>query len=266
MKALLVPLSLLAACSQQATSSTNETPVAEEAAKPTAPPTPAAKAFVAEENTGLIEFHYGWSAEAAVVPQLVEQLRKDMAKVRTDLIAGAEEDKAMREKQGAEFHGFMSSTDYKTAGQSDRLLSLSVESGAYTGGAHGSYGVSALLWDRTAAKQIQFADLFAEPANMDRLLTQRWCDALNKEREKKRGEPVGGGGMFDECPKLDEIAIIPGDKDKNGRFETLAMVASPYVAGPWVEGAYEVELAVTPNLLSVLKGDYRTSFEAAQTQ
>ena len=81
----------------------------------------------------------------------------------------------------------------------------------------------------------------------------------------KRGEPVGGG-MFDDCPKLDEIAIIPGDKNKNGRFDTLALVASPYVAGPWVEGSYEIELAVTPDLLAALKGDYRTSFEAAQTQ
>ena len=101
---------------------------------------------------------------------------------------------------------------------------------------------------------------------MDRLLTQRWCDALNKAREEKRGEPVGGGGMFDECPKLDEIAIIPADKDGNGRFEQLMLVASPYVAGPWVEGSYEIELAVTPDLIAALKAEYRESFEAAQPQ
>lgn len=266
MKATL-PLALfVTACGQQASSTANQAAGIEPAAEVSKSVAPAAKAFVAEEKTDLIEFHYAWPAEAAAVPQLAERLHNDMAKVKADLIAGAEEDKAMRERQGAEFHGYMSSTDYETAGQSDRLLSLSVESGAYTGGAHGSYGVSALLWDRAAARQIQFADLFAEPANMERLLTQRWCDALNREREKKRGEPVRGGGMFDECPKLEEIAIIPGDKDKNGRFETLAMVASPYVAGPWVEGAYEVELGVTPDLLAALKGDYRSSFEAAQTQ
>lgn len=256
---------LLAACSEQAPPPANDAVSAEPAAKPAAPAA-TVRPFVVDEKNDLIEFHYAWSAEAAAVPQLAERLRKDMAKVKTELIAGAEEDKAMREKQGGEFHGFMSSTDYKTAGQSARLLSLSVEAGSYTGGAHGNHGVSALLWDRAAARQIQMADLFTAPANMNRVLTQRWCDALNREREKKRGEPVGGGGMFDECPKLDEIAIIPGDKDKNGRFETLALVASPYVAGPWVEGAYEVELAVTPELLAVLKGDYRTSFEAAQTQ
>ena len=258
-----LPALLLAACGPQSPSPANEALTAPAAADPAPPP---AKPVSADEENDLIEFHYAWSAEAAAVPQLVDQLRKDMAKVKAELIAGAAEDKAMRDKQGLEFHGYMSSTDYKTAGQSDGLLSLSVEAGSYTGGAHGNAGVSALLWDRSAARQIQFADLFTAPANMDRLLTQRWCDALNKEREKKRGEPVGGGGMFDDCPKLDEIAIIPSDKDNNRRFDTLAMVASPYVAGPWVEGTYEIELAVTPELLAALKGDYRAGFEAAQTQ
>lgn len=253
---------LLYACGQQPPSPGNEAAATASAATPAQPP---AKPFSADEENDLIEFHYAWSAETAAVPQLVDRLRKDMEKVKAELIAGAKEDKAMREKQGSEFHGFMSSTDYKTAGQSDRLLSLSVEAGSYTGGAHGNAGVSAMLWDRAAARQIQFAELFTARANMDRLLTQRWCDALNKEREKKRGEPLGGGGMFDECPGLDEIAIIPSDKDGNRRFETLAMVASPYVAGPWAEGSYEIELAMTPELLASLKGEYRGSFEA-QTQ
>ena len=263
MKTALLLTALLAACGQEASPPANEAATAAPAAKPAAP---VAKAFVYDEKNDLIEFHYGWSAEAAAVPQLVERFNKDMAKVKADLIAGAEEDKASREKEGIEFHGYMTSNDYQTAGQSDRLLSLSVEVGSYTGGAHGNYGVGALLWDRATAKEIEVSDLFAEPANMGRLLTQRWCDALNKEREKKRGEPVGGGGMFDDCPKLDEIAIIPGDKNKNGRFDTLALVASPYVAGPWVEGSYEIELAMTSDLLAALKGDYRTSFEAVQTQ
>ena len=219
-----------------------------------------------DEKNDLIEFHFGWSAEAAAVPQLVERFRAEMDKEKSDLIAGAEEDKAFREKEGFDFNGFMSSTDYKSAGQSARLLSLKVEAGSYTGGAHGNYGVGGLLWDRAASREIKVADLFVEPANMDRLVTQRWCDALNEAREEKRGEPVGGGGMFDDCPKVSEIAIIPSDKSQNGRFDALMLVASPYVAGPWVEGSYEIELAVTPELVAALKGNYRASFEADQPQ
>src|SRR5687767_7585091 len=121
--ALSLPALLLAACGP---SPANE---AATTAPSTTTPRPPPKPYSADEENELIEFHYAWSAEAAAVPQLVDRLREDMAKAKAELIAGAEEDKAMRAEQGSEFHGFMSSTDYKTAGQSDRLLSLTVEAG-----------------------------------------------------------------------------------------------------------------------------------------
>jgi len=256
----------LASCGQ----SSESAPVNEEVIAPPAsaapPAVPVAKAFAFDEKNDLVEFHFGWSAEAAAVPQLVSRFRREMNKGKDELAAGAKEDKAFRDKEGYDFNGYQSSTDYKTSGQSDRLLSLTSEVGSYTGGAHGNFGTGGLLWDRQAAREIKIADLFGEPANRNRLLTQHWCDALNKQREEKRGEPVTGNDMFDECPKLDEIAIVPADKDGNGRFERLILTASPYVAGPYVEGSYEVELGVTANLISALKAEYRESFEARQPQ
>ena len=265
MKAVVALVVALSACRQQPTPIVdNSSEVAVPADRSEAKP--AAKAFEFEENADLIEFHYGWSAEAAAIPQLVERFRKDMAKVKADLLKGATEDKAMRDKEGFDFHGYMSSTDYETAGQTSRLLSLRVEAGSFTGGAHGNSGTAALLWDRQAARRVNDTDLFAEAANRDRVLTQRWCDALNKAREEKRGTPVAGNEMFDECPKLEEIAVIPADKDGNGRFERLLLVASPYVAGPYAEGSYEIELAVTPDVIAALKSDYRSGFESPQAQ
>lgn len=264
MKRALPLAALLAACSQQAAP-----PPANEAADAAPSPQPAApalKAFEYDEKNDLIEYHFGWSAEAAAVPQLVDRFRAEMDKDKAELLANAKEDKANRDKQGYPFNGYTSSTEYATAGQSQRLLSLSVDVGAYTGGAHGNSGTNGLLWDRHAVKEIKVADLFAASANLDRLLTQRWCDALNKAREEKRGEPVGGEGMFDDCPKLSEIAMVPTDKDKNGRFERLILTASPYVAGPYAEGSYEIDLAVTPDLIAALKADYRESFESGQPQ
>jgi Deacetylase PdaC len=261
---ILTAAASLAACGQSAEPANTQTSANRLGSK-TAPPAPA-KAFAYEEKTDLIEFDYSWSAEAAAVPELVTRFRADLEKQKAELLGGAEEEKERSDKEGQEFHPHMSSTSYQAAGQSPRLLSLSLEAGGYEGGAHGNFGVGALLWERAAHKEIKFADLFAQPANRDRLLTQRWCDALNKAREEKRGEPVGGGGLFDDCPSLDEIAIIPADKDKNGRFERLNLVASPYLAGPWVEGAYEIELAVTPDLIAVLKRDYQPSFEAQGPQ
>ena len=52
------------------------------------------------------------------------------------------------------------------------------------------------------------------------------------------------------------------DSDKDGRFDRLLLVASPYVAGPWVEGAYEIELVITPDLIAALKAEFRPGFEA----
>ena len=254
----------IAACGQPSESAPSNQVA--EAAPGTEPAPPASKPLVLDEKNDLIDFHFAWSAEAAAVPQLVSRFQTEMKKAKDELIAGAKEDKAFRDKEGFDFNGYQSSTDYKTSGQSDRLLSLTSEVGAYTGGAHGNYGTGGLLWDRHAAKEIKVSDLFAEPANRDRLLTQRWCDALNKAREEKRGEPVGGGGMFDECPKLDEIAIVPTDKDGNAKFERLILTASPYVAGPYVEGSYEIDLAVTSDLIAAIKADYRPSFETAQPQ
>ena len=250
MRAVAASLSalLLSACGPQGPFSPAGN-AADQAHAPAASPTPAARPFTVEEKTGLYEFSFGWPAEAAAIPELVTRFRAEMAQAKSEIAGSAEEEAAMRRKQGFDFHPHMSSTSYETAGQSPRLLSLSVEVGSYTGGAHGNFGVGSLLWDRSAHQEIQTSDMFAEPANRDRLLTQRWCDALNEAREEKRGEPVGGG-MFDDCPGLNDIAIIPADKDQDGRFETFKLVASPYVAGPWVEGAYEIELAVTPELVA----------------
>ena len=264
MKIHVLILLMLGACSRQADAPASDQTNAATPAPSAQAADPAAKAFAFDENNDLIEFHFGWSAEAAAIPQLVERFRRDMAKAKGELLATAKADQAERAKYGDEFRGYMSSTSYETAGQSDRLLSLRADIGSYTGGAHGNSGTRAVLWDRKTAREIGTAELFTAADNLDRVLTQRWCDALNKARQEKReGEDVGG--MFNECPKLGEITILPTDKDKDGRFERLVLVADPYVAGPYSEGSYEVDLGVTPELLAALKAEYRPSFEV-QTQ
>lgn len=259
MKSFSLILALLTACGEAP-------PAGNEAVA--APPVAAspARPFVAEEKNQLVEFRYAWSAEAAAVPGLVERFHVDMDRLKRELEAGAEEDRSFREREGIEFHGHMAAIDHQTAGQSGQLLSLLTERSSYTGGAHGAFTIGSILWDRSEAREIRPAELFAAPANMDRLLTQRWCDALNAAREQKRGQPAGEGGIFDDCPSLDDIAIIPADSDGNRRFEKLLLMASPYVAGPWAEGSYEIELAVTSELVAGIREEYRGGFEVAQTQ
>ena len=151
MKRALPLVVLLAACSQQPGSpAANKGDEPPPAAKPAVP---APTAFVFDERNHLIDYHFGWSAEAAAVPQLVQRFRAEMDKDKAELLANAKQDKAYRDKEGYPFNGYTSSTDVTTAGQSARLLSLSVDVGAYTGGAHGNSGTSGLLWHRQAAKE-----------------------------------------------------------------------------------------------------------------
>lgn len=258
MKAAIPLVILLVACSEEAAPPDNDTKVAASVPKAAAP---APKTFVYDEKNDLIDFHFGWSAEAAAVPQLAQRFRADMGKVKAELLTNARADKAERDKQGFPFNSYSSSTEYNTAGSTARLLSLQMDIAAYTGGAHGNFGTKGLLWDRVGAKEIKVADLFAAAANMDRLLTQPWCDALTRAREERREEPVGGEGLFDECPKLSEISIVPTDKDGNGKFDRLELIADPYVAGPYVEGSYEIGLPVNGDLIAAIRSDYRESFE-----
>ena len=251
-------LLLLAGCDEQSIRpETNQMPASQGRAKPA----PAAAPFSIEEKTAVYEFNFSWPAEAAAIPRLVRYLQAQMEKSKRELAGNAEKDKAFHDREKLEFHPHGWSTAYETAGQSSRLLSLRVDSGGYTGGAHGNYGTAVHIWDRQARREVKFADLFAQPANRDRLLTQRWCDAIDKARAEKRDEPLGEG-MFDDCPGLDDIAIIPADTDKDGRFERLVLIASPYVAGPYSEGSYEIELPMTPDLIAGLKVEYQPSFAA----
>jgi hypothetical protein len=87
-----------------------------------------------------------------------------------------------------------------------------------------------------------------------------YCRALDAERRKRRqGERLGGD--FDECPKYGDLAIAPVDKNRNGRFDTIQFVASPYTAGPYAEGEYSIALPVTSQLIAAIKPEYRSSFE-----
>ena len=228
---------------------------------PVAPPS-----FLVEQKDDMLDFAYGWSAEAAAVPELAARFEKSMTEWKAELAKAATEGKSLSAEQGREFNGYMGSTLWTTAGQSPRLLSLVGETESYTGGAHGNHGSATLLWDRAAKREIKFVDLFASPASRDALLRDRWCAELDKAREKKRGEAVGTDGMFDQCPALGEISIVPTDTGGDGRFERLTLIADPYVAGPWAEGDYVVELPVTAPIIAALEPDYRSSFTADQPQ
>jgi hypothetical protein len=182
-----------------------------------------------------------------------------MRKERASLTASARSDAAERRKQGFPFNPYSQTTSITTAGQSQRLLSLKIDTYAFTGGAHGNSGTTALLWDRRLAKEISFNSLFRPNSGFITAFRGPYCRALDTERAKRRqGEKLGAD--FDKCPAFSELALIPADSNHNGRFDHLLLIAAPYVAGPYVEGEYEISLPVNPVQTANLKPEYRSSF------
>lgn len=267
MKLLVPVLFLLAACNEQApvpevnttasavsNSSASSAPSKSEAS-------PAAKAFSAEEETDLYGFKYGWPAEAAAVPQLVARFTKDMEKAKAELISGAKEDREERNGRGYDYHPHETQVSYETAGQSDRLLSLESSVYGFTGGAHGSSGSGSLLWDRKLARELAVSDLLQPGTSWTGAIRQPSCILLNRQREKRRGEPVQPDDLFGDCPKYQDVTVLLSDENGNDRFDHIRVIADQYVAGPYAEGPYEISLPITAAMIERLQADYRASFE-----
>jgi len=226
-----------------------------------APLKPATDQEVARDDR-LVDYRYAWPAAAAAIPSLDALLRADAEKQLAELAEVAADDKEMRDKDGIDFNRYSTHVLFESFGASDRLLSLAAAVDSFTGGAHPNHGTRTLLWDREQDRRILFADLFESAQTAFATIERRWCAALDRERAERRGDDYlpTADDIFAKCPGLEEISVIPTDRDHDGRFERLRIMADPYVAGPYAEGDYEVELGVDAAALAAITPDYRESF------
>ncbi|MGH6658155.1 MAG: PdaC/SigV domain-containing protein [Sphingomicrobium sp.] len=227
---------------------------------------PAAKAGELDLKNSLLNWHVAWPAEVSAIPDLLAAIRGPALKNRAGLLKTAAEDKADRTKRGYPFNAYESSLEVAVAGDSPPLLSLSGDWFEYTGGAHPNHGTKAILWDRKLKRQVTFDSLFTNGAGaLETLLRKDYCAALDKERAKNRGpdESTDPTDMFNICPKFSKLALIP--EGKAGKpFGSVMLHADPYVAGPYVEGDYDIALPVTAALVAALKPQYRENFAPAR--
>jgi hypothetical protein len=261
---LLAAALLLAACSNPVGDEAPRDAETAQAKAPVPSPSPspaAAPARLVEERGDLVDFTYGWSAEAAAVPELAARFEADLAKWRAESRKTAEED---RDARGPDipFNGHYFSKVWATMGSTPRLLSLAAEIGTFTGGAHGNSVYEALLWDREARREIEAGALFADPGAAWRLMQRVYCAELDRQRAEKREEtlPLEGEGWMVECRPIAEQVVVPVDEDRDGKFERLRVLLEPYNAGPYAEGSYEVDVPVTAEIRALVKTEYRRSF------
>ena len=223
------------------------------------PPAAASKGKPIElrSETPLLTWEASWPAEVNAIPSLEKLIREPADKALADYTRDAREQKAQREKDGFEFNPYMYALLVEVTGQTPRLLSLTRNWMEFTGGAHPNRFSEGMLWDKEANALVPMAKLL-DGATLESLYRDSYCKALDKERaERREGAALD---MFDECPKFDEIDITPGGLQEGGPFTTLFFHADPYVAGPYVEGEYDVALPVTAAFIAALKPEYRSIF------
>ena len=222
---------------------------------------PPPRAVTIDRVSATLEFTTSWPAEAAAIPALDRHLRAETEKAFLKARKYAADELKVTREEKREFHKQSYLMAWSTAGQSKRLLSLQSERFTFDGGAHPNTDYGALLWDRALNREITVDSLFAAAGGLAAATRTAYCAALDAERLKRR-QGVKLGGEFDECPKYADLAISPVDGDKDGRFERLDFVASPYTAGPYAEGEYPISLRVRPALIAALKPQFRAWFEA----
>lgn len=213
--------------------------------------------FLREEQTELLDFTYGWPAEVEGLPRLRALLTRDMDRAHREAAATARETRAAR---GANYNSQFYNKVWNRAGSTPQLLSMEAATGTDTGGAHPNTTYGAMLWDVQGDRATEVTILLGEPlAGM----TARYCALLDADRAQRRQEPViaDPDDPFTSCPPLAEQVLVPSDRDGNGRFDTLTVLLAPYVAGPYVEGDYEIELRFEAGDLVAVPAGYAASFE-----
>ncbi|WP_294260146.1 DUF4163 domain-containing protein [uncultured Sphingomonas sp.] len=265
--AILGLAGLLSACggvAEQPATPTGEanavalTPVATPSPAPS--PVPAAKPSKTAVKNANYSFEFAYPAQAAAIPALAKWFEGH----RAALIAELDKDTAAFRKEAAdgdfEFRPYESTHEWKVVTDTPRFLSLSAETWVYTGGAHGSPGYDALVWDKAAGQRLKPTDVFASADAIQRAIGAPFCAAIDKEREKRRGAPVvRSDDSFDACPKAADATLILGSTDRQ-KINRIGLLVGPYVAGPYAEGTFEVTLPVTDALLAAVKPAYQDAF------
>lgn len=216
---------------------------------------------VLSSNEPLLVFDYRYPAELYRMAPLRKKLEAEKASqlsvIRSDIQEMEDTTKAGGPWQNPHHH----STEWRITGQSGRLLSLEQDGYAYMGGAHGQYGTTSLIWDRTTGKEISdplslFSDSMAS-------FHAPYCAALDVLRaDRSEGTwKVGDGrymGTWD-CPDFDAVSVAFSGA-RGGKFTALHIVAGPYVAGSYADGRFDVTLPMTKAMLAKVKPEYRDLF------
>lgn len=257
-------LSLAAACQRR--DETADAPPATEVTG--APETPADQAapLTYSRETAYATVELELPREITAYPDLHAAIYGEEVRALREFLEGAQS--VHTEYGGEDMPPYEQTITYEPAGESARLFSLRETSSEYTGGAHGMYGFSGVLWDKTSDRRIEPATLFRSGADMA-VLDRALCDAINAARTDFVGEPstlaVGDADAAWACPRAIETPFVLAPSTTAGRAGGLEFLIGPYIVGPYAEGAYRIVVSQTA-FRGLLNQAYAGEFAGAPRQ
>lgn len=212
-------------------------------------------------ETRSLDFEYSWPAAANRIPALRTRLRAERNAAHAQAVRYAADDARMRRRERLDAMGHSYAKQWEVAGDNPGLLSLIGSESTFTGGAHGNHALSALLWDRARNRAVAARDAIGR--NVLTGMSRRYCARLDAMRRERRGEPVdlGPNDPFNACPAIARQVLAPADSDRDGRFDTLCILFSPYAVGSYAEGPYVVEIPFARGDVGAINSAYRARFE-----
>jgi hypothetical protein len=261
----LLALVALAGCSspEQVAEKTGVTHTSAASATASSSATGSAKSV--KEDNDLYSYAFSYPAQVGAYPGLAAKLEAQADKAKADLVTEAKEAQADATKEGFPFNPHSWSEEWKVVADTPGYLSLTGDNATYTGGAHGMYDTTSLVWDKAAKAAIDGVELFRSADALEDALGKKLCAALDAARRKKRGpdyQPAQGGQNdygFDSCQHVKDATVIVGSS--NGQtFDRIGIWFGPYLAGPYAEGAYELNFPVDAGVLGAVKPGYKAAF------
>jgi hypothetical protein len=213
------------------------------------------QAYTRLSTNELLDFRYSFPTIVGTYRALLAKITSDRDAQYAEAMATAQAEFDIRKDHpDFPFHRQEFWRDWIVTGQAYPLLSLQSHVDTFTGGAHGNHGSSALLWDTDRDAEVDLDKLFSGSAALWAQIGPGYCRKLDAERLRRKMDSVG-------CPKRKELTIVPVDSDFDYEFDSLRIIADPYVAGSYAEGTYVISMPVTAALLKSVTPAYRKAFE-----
>ncbi|WNO53901.1 DUF4163 domain-containing protein [Stakelama saccharophila] len=236
-------------------------------ASPVSPQPERTEAIDLKEKSDALEFSYRIPAEAAAIPGLADMLKTRAETAKRDALT---EHAEMAESLpvDAPARAFELTVDWSVAADTPQLLVLTAEGYDYRGGAHGMPIHRVLYWDKAAAREIPFDALFTDRAAALATVRDDFCAKLDKARADKRGISLAElkkstddtMESFTACPEFDEKIPVAFTHPVGGKFGRITFIVPPYIAGPYAEGDYTLDLMIPKAMIPYVADKYRPSF------